>query len=154
MRTSQARALLPEVGHAAPGGTHASGVRGCRKDTGLCSHAIQHGALMEPQQQRHHGRGQRPAQGRGRRTASALAHEVRPLQLLTSRGEDRQVNSAGVTSLYLLQGFLKHTKGAFIQVGKTCCSITSINRKCQIVFAEVFYCSVWFCFLIFILWFH
>lgn len=99
----------PGQSSAARGGTRSpkeepmlAGVRGCRKETGLCSHAIQHGALMEPQQQRHHGQGRRPAQGRGRRAASALAHEVRPLQLLTSRGEDRQVNSAGVTSLYLL----------------------------------------------------
>lgn len=85
---------------------------------------------------------------------SALARAVRALQLLTSRGEKRQVNSTGVISLYLSQGFLKQTKGAFMQVGITCRSITSINRKCQIIFAEVFYCSVLFCFLIFIFWFH
>lgn len=60
---------------------------------------------------------------------SALAHEVGALQLLTSTGEKRQVNSTGVTSLYLLQGFLKQTKGAFMQVGRTCCSITSILQS-------------------------
>lgn len=84
---------------------------------------------------------------------SAVAQELRALQPLTARGDNRQVSSTGVTLLYLSQGFLKQTKGAFVQVGRTCCSIISINRKCQTVFAEVFYCSVLFCFLIFIIYF-
>lgn len=92
-------------------------------------------------------------QGTGRRNRLCFGTWSQSTSALTSRGENRQVNSTGVTSLYLLQGFLKQTKGAFMQIGRTCWSITSINRKCQIVFAEVFYCSVLF-FLIFILWFH